>query len=134
MTWQDILFEECPDDHALRRALADVFSVLPRDVGLVRSSAASSGEARVRGVLTSVSGDFRCLLRVSMDGRVLNPDPIGGARRIASVIGIRAFISVASDNPYSGLLIDSSGAVGPALLDPDVEEDAGEYRLYRPAP
>ena len=67
MIWDDTLLERRPSEDALRRALAEIFGVSTGEVGLVRSSAASTRSARVRGVVTNVKGDFRCLVSVAND-------------------------------------------------------------------
>lgn len=132
MTWDDILLEKYPDAAALQRALAEVFGVSPRDVGLVRSASASSGAAPVRGEMTRVKGDFGCLLAVAVDDPLAGADRASGARHLCIALGTRAFISDGSFNPYSGVLIDATGRAQRAQLDPDAEE-RGEYRLWRGA-
>jgi hypothetical protein len=130
MTWDDILLETRPSEDALRRALAQIFGVSPGQIGLVRSSAASTGSARVRGVMADVRGDFRCLLSVAIDDALAGADRATGVRRLCVALGTRAFISDGTSNPYSGVLIDETGGVQRAQLDPDAEE-RDEYRLWK---
>lgn len=132
MTWDDILLETCPSEDALRRALAQIFGVSPSQVGLVRSSATSTGSARVRGLIASVRGDFRCLLSVAVDDALAGTERGSGVRRLCIALGTRAFVSDGTSNPYSGALIDENGRAQRALLDPDAEERE-EYRLWRGA-
>jgi hypothetical protein len=130
MTWDDILLEKYPDEAALQRALARVFGVSSRQVGLVRSSATSTGSASVRGVITRVRGDFSCMLAVSIDDALASADRVSGVASLCVALGTKAFTSGVASNPYSGILIDEAGRAQPALLDPDAEE-RGKYRLWR---
>jgi len=130
MTWDDILLENCRNEALLQQALAGIFGVSPAQVGLVRSSAASTGSAKVRGVITRVTGEFHCLLSVAVDDELADAERVSGVRRLCAALATRAFVSDGSSNPYAGLLIDETGSVQRAQLDPDAE-DREEYRLWR---
>lgn len=132
MIWDDILLTRYPDAATLRSTLALLFGVSPRQVGLVHSAAASTGSAQVRGVITSVRGEFRCMLSISIDDALVSHKRIAGVSRLCASLGTSAFISDGSSNPYSGVLIDAAGRTQQAQLDPDAE-DRGEYRVWRGA-
>lgn len=130
MTWDDILLDRYPEEPALQRALSRIFNVDPRQVGLVHSSAESSGAASVRAVLRRVRGDFKCLLEVSVDDHLGGVDRIAGVSRLCSDLAISAFITGSTSNPYQGVLVSVVGQHQAAGLDPDAEQ-RGEYRLWR---
>lgn len=130
MTWDDILLDSYPDQPALLRALSRVFNVGAHQVGLVRSSAKSTGAASVRGVLRRVRGDFRCLLEISVDDHLAGVDRIAGVSLLCADLGIKAFITGNTSNPYEGVLVNEFGQAQAAGLDPEAEQ-RGEYRLWR---
>jgi len=101
-------------------------------LSLVRSSAASTGSARVRGVMATVRGGFRCLLSVAIDDALADAARASGVRRLCVALGTRAFVSDGTSDPYSEVLIDETGGVQRALFDPDAEERE-ECRLWRGA-
>lgn len=133
MTWDDVLLETVPDEDALRRALAAVFGVSLRSVGVVRSTEESTGSASVRAVMTPVRGDFACMVWVSVKNVPVDVDRVSGVARVCAALGTSAWITDGSDNPFAGLFIDATGMAQPTQLDPDAEE-RGEYRLWRSHP
>ncbi len=130
MTWDDILLERHPEEPALQRALSRVFNVETRQVGLVRSSAESTGAASVRAVISRVRGDFKCLLEISVEDHLAGVDRIAGVSRLCADLAIRAFITGNTANPYQGVLVSEVGQPQAAGLDPDAEQ-RGEYRLWK---
>ncbi len=133
MIWEAILFETCPDEAAIRGALAAVFGVSSLSVGVVRSTEASTGSASVRVEMIPVRGDFACMVTVAIDDALIGVDPLSGVVRVCTLLGTSAFASDGSDDSCSGLLIDATGRTQHAELDPDAEE-RGEYRFWRGRP
>lgn len=130
MSWQDFLLDDMPDERLVRRALAEVFDVTTEDIGIVRSSWPSTGDAPVRVVVHEKRGDFRCMLDVDIDDAVADADRVLGARSVCIATGATAFVFDDSYDPFSGFLIHPDGHIEPGKLDPDAEE-RGELRLWK---
>jgi len=78
-----------------------------------------------------VSGDFQCMLAVSVSDELGARDRIDVARRVCAGLATRVFVGDESHDPFAGVVIEDATKSRSASLDPDADEERGEYRLWR---
>jgi hypothetical protein len=128
MIWQDIALEGQCDQGTLKSALAAAFDVASDDVCVV-DSIEKAASTSIVAVMTSIKGDFRCLLSLYVAEVLADKDPVEVIGRICSILKVKALISDQSANPYSMILINEEAESRPVKLDVESLDQHEEYRL-----
>lgn len=134
MIFGDVLLERWVEGAELAGALSAAFGVPAAHVGLVESieQLAAGPLPHGRPVVAEVAparGDFACRLSLFVVDALSGRDPVQVARRLCERLELRALVPDRSNNPYSMLLVERTGAVRTVTLDARSLDEDDEYRL-----
>jgi hypothetical protein len=138
--WTDLFLDRVVDDDVLAQGLARLFGVSPTDVGIVddigEASAESVRSLPIRVERAPEAGDFPLRVSVYLD-YVLQPrversaDEETAIARLCALWQCSCLFSDDDVNPYSWLLMRSTGLLEAVTVDGDRLDDQDELVVAR---
>ncbi|MGY5804842.1 hypothetical protein ACXHMN_26175 [Rhizobium sp. LEGMi12c] len=135
MIWFDASLEKQADDDLLRRSIATVLDTHADSVDVIHDIAQIADKPITCLVASESFADYSQIVSIYHSGDLHPPPILEAASQLARLL--RRSLLMANDetaNPYSFILISSTGESSVVLVDPDELDKNGRYVITSHAP